>query len=304
MIRRRLPSLTSLRNFESVARLRSFTNAADELCVTQGAVSHQIKLIEEELGTKLLVRSPHGIELTDAGSRLLEVASQAFNEFSSIVQDIRFRAAQTRPRLMLNVSPQFSQFWLASRIGKFAVDYPDVELCVSHGNKEGSYQEEDYSLEILPLDRQASTQTGEELFTADLLPLCSPMLINQSLRNIGSEEFRDSVLLCETGHDWWTDWNTTVGDDHALLNNHRIFFDDPAMAVHVAVSGKGLMMGSPKLLRKYIEDGVLVAPIDSSLCVSRTYQLRYSNKAIGNNHVVAFRNWLLDEVKSDMTLMH
>ena len=294
MNRRRLPSLTSIRNFEAVARNQSFTRAADELCVTQGAVSHQIRVIEEELGTKLLIRGRVGIELTDSGRRLLNVAKRELNKLAEISAQIRAESKHNRAVLRIEISPQFSQFWLASRITSYSIDHPEVEIRVSYCWADSSHQAtEGTALMIVPGGNVLSNEYSDRLFSSDLVPLCSPSLKNSLLENNP-----DNVLLCETEHDWWSDWNADVGEKNAILGQ-RIWFDDPTIAVHVALAGKGILLGSPYLLKNYLDQGLLVAPLSAELRVSRAYHLIYNEKMISSPHAQSFRTWLLSQVQNE-----
>lgn len=295
MYRRRLPSLTSLRNFEAVARHRSFTRAADELCVTQGAVSHQIKILEEDLEAKLLIRGRQGVELTEFGSMLMAASTAAFDSLAEIVLDIRQQAAAVRRQLRIYVSPQFCHFWLAQRIIKFSEDNRDIEIHLSARSAEAMPDMDDKSLMILPFGLDHPYEFGDRLFSSDLMPLCNPDL-KQKFSD--SQFLNSTTILCEADHDWWGEWCRVAGDGFSL-SSKRLYFDDPATMVHAASAGSGVMMGSPQLLWRQVSEGRLAPAVDPSLSISRSYHLVYSEKGAGTQPVKQFREWLLGEIAAD-----
>lgn len=288
--RRRIPSLNSLRSFEAVARNQSFTNAAEELCVTQGAVSHQVKWLEEQLGIRLLDRDSPKISLTAPGEKLLRVASEAFNNIERASEEIRSSAEGANESLYIKVSPQFSQFWLAPRIRLFVKDNPKTRIYIGVSSPENEAD----VISIEPRDVTHRSDRGDFLFRSDLLPLCSPTLLDNYHSNEDTRTLQKGILLCERSHDWWSDWSSLSKLDCAFSGG-RLYFEDPGMAVHIAAAGQGWLMGSTTVLASLVAAGQLVAPLDPRKCVPRAYYLDYRQSSLKKPPGRRFREWLLDE---------
>lgn len=294
MKRLRLPSLTSLKNFEAVARHLNFTKAGHELCVTQGAVSHQVKLLEEDLQTPLLIRGRAGIELTHNGIKLLAVLSDAFDDLGGVIQEIRDDVSANRKRLKIHVTPQFCHYWFAPRITQFSAENPDIEVYVSAAPPSSVPHIDEYALQIVSAGTQLEgTPFADKLFSSNLVPLCNPRLLDACRP---SEVLSRNTLLCETSHDWWPEWHAVAGSQ-SQPSDRRLHFDDPVAMVRVAASGTGALMGSATLLREYISSEQLIAPYDPDLFVSRAYYLVCGNEVASSDPAKAFRAWLLDEIK-------
>lgn len=295
MKRLRLPSLTSLKNFEAVARHLNFTKAGHELCVTQGAVSHQVKLLEEELQTPLMVRGRAGIELTSNGVKLLAVLSNAFDDLGGVIQEIRDDVSSNRKRLKIHVTPQFCHYWFAPRITQFSAENPDIEVYVSAAPPSSVPNIDEYALQIVSAGRQMEGGLfTDKLFSSNLVPLCNPNL----LEACGPHEILSrNTLLCETSHDWWPEWFAVAGNQ-SRPSERRLHFDDPVAMVRVAASGTGALMGSPILLREYVSSEQLIAPYDPGLCVARAYYLVCGNEVASSDPAKVFRTWLLDEINT------
>lgn len=293
MKRLRLPSLTSLKNFEAVARHLSFTKAGHELCVTQGAVSHQVKLLEEELQTPLMVRGRTGIELTGNGLKLLGVLSNAFDDLGGVIQEIRDDVSANRKRLKIHVTPQFCHYWFAPRITQFSAEHPDLEVYVSAAPPSSIPHIDEHALQIVSAGKQLENAPfTHKLFSADLVPLCNPHLLDACGPN---EILSRNTLLCETSHDWWPEWYAMTGGQFHP-SERRLHFDDPVAMVRVAASGTGALMGSATLLHEYISSEQLIAPYGHDLCVPRAYYLVSGNQVAASKPAKAFRDWLLEEI--------
>jgi DNA-binding transcriptional LysR family regulator len=145
-LRRSLPQLNALRSFEAAARHQSFTRAAQELCVTQGAVSHQVKALEAELGLKLFNRERQGLAITDAGRDYLAVVRDAFDRIA--LGTDRLLQRQHAGVITVSMSPDFAAKWLVSRLGRFAEAYPEIELKVSATMHHVDFAREDIDLAI------------------------------------------------------------------------------------------------------------------------------------------------------------
>ena len=172
---RRLPPLNALKAFEAAARSESFTRAAEELCVTQGAVSHQVKALEVALGTKLFHRERQRLVITEAGRDYLAVVRDAFDRIA--VGTDRLVRRQASGALTVSTSPDFAAKWLVNRLGRFAEAHPDIDLRVSATMHHVDFAREEVDLAVRHGDGQWPGLDVARLCTERLFPVCSPRLL-------------------------------------------------------------------------------------------------------------------------------
>src|SRR5215470_10273381 len=175
-MRRSLPPLNALRSFDAAARHRSFTRAAEELCVTQGAVSHQVKALETELGLQLFKRERNGLVITDAGRGYHAVVRDVFERLE--LGTDRLLQRQRSGTITVSTSPDFAAKWLVSRLGRFAEAYPEIDLKLSATMHHVDFAREDVDLAIR---HGAGDWTGLDainLCVEELFPVCSPALLH------------------------------------------------------------------------------------------------------------------------------
>ena len=183
---RRLPPLNALKAFEAAARHESFTRAAEELCVTQGAVSHQVKELEAELGLKLFNRERQRLAITEAGRAYLIVVRDAFDRISAGTE--RLLERQSGGVLTVSTSPNFAAKWLVHRLGRFAEVHPEVDLRVSASLQHIDFAREDIDLAIRHSDGNEAGLHVTRLCAEELFPVCSPKLLQG--RSPAAQAFR------------------------------------------------------------------------------------------------------------------
>src|SRR5262245_16193435 len=201
---RRLPALNALKAFEAAARHESFTRAAEELCVTQGAVSHQVKALEEELGVKLFNREHQRLVITEAGREYLAVVRDALDRIA--VGTERVVQRQSAGVLTVSTSPDFAAKWLVHRLGRFAESHPDIDLRVSAAAYHVDFAREDVDLAVRHGDGNWPGHDVVRLCSERLFPVCSPKLVTGSNRiAIASDLLRFPLLRID---DWktWKRW--------------------------------------------------------------------------------------------------
>src|SRR5215211_2481382 len=172
---RRLPALNALKAFEAAARHESFTRAAEELCVTQGAVSHQVKALEAELGIKLFNRERQRLIITEAGRDYLAVLRDALDRIA--VGTERLVQRQSSGVLTVSTSPDFAAKWLVHRLGRFAEAYPSIDLRVSATLHHVDFAREDVDLAVRHGDGNWPGLDMARLSAEQLFPVCSPKLL-------------------------------------------------------------------------------------------------------------------------------
>src|SRR5438876_6612537 len=174
-MRRRLPQLNALKAFEAAARHVSFTRAAEELCVTQGAVSHQVKALEDELGIKLFNRERQRLVITEAGREYLVVVRDALDRIALGTE--RLVQRQSSGLLTISTSPDFAAKWLVHRLGRFTKAHPDIELRISATMHHVDFAREEVDLAVRHGDGSWTGLHVERLCVEELFPVCSPKLL-------------------------------------------------------------------------------------------------------------------------------
>lgn len=302
---RRLNSaaLASLRFFEAAARLSSFRRAAAELCVTQGAVSHQIKYLEEFLGSKLFYRLPKQIKLTEEGEKFAAVVARALKELEQGAEAV---TAITQPTIdvRLRVGPSFALRWLVPRLGRLHARHPNIKLHVigAYGYFDPVHRDFDVALEFL----QASVPAlhAEVLMEEYLTPVCSPEYLKQH----GFLETPADLARCTLLHDgdaWeaasedaeWRYWLHEVGAPD-IDSNRGQFFTLANMAIEAALSHQGVAMGRLSLVEELLSSGRLVAPFAQRIKCPTRYYLVFPKELAGRPGVRAVTEWLREEAQN------
>jgi LysR family glycine cleavage system transcriptional activator len=285
----RLPSLTALRMFEATARHASFTKAAAELHVTQAAVSHQLRALEEQLGIKLFQRSTRRLNLTPAGQRLLPAVSDAFETLGRAVADI----GRGERLLSITTTPSFGTRWLAPRLGRFATSNPDIDLTVRH------------STTVLDLAREGldfAIRWGKGQWPGVVAELIGPSAITlvaapAYAKRLGLKRPADVVratLLHEETREDWTEWLLVAGLDRSLA--HRgIVIDDENALIQSALDGQGLALMARSLAEADLNAGRLVSPFDLTFAEGYGYYLVYEQQNLARPKNAAFRAFVLQE---------
>ena len=201
---RRLPSLNGLKAFEAAARHESFTKAAEELCVTQGAVSHQVKALEAELGLRLFDRKQQRLTITRAGRSYLEVVRDAFDRMASGTE--RLLNQQLSGALTVSTSPNFAAKWLVHRLGRFAEAHPDIDLRISASQHHVDFAREDVDLAIRHGEGGWPSLHATRLCKEELFPVCSPRLLRGRHALRSPRDLLHHTLLHLDNHGDWRKW--------------------------------------------------------------------------------------------------
>jgi LysR family glycine cleavage system transcriptional activator len=293
---RQLPPLNALKAFEAAARHESFTRAAEELCVTQGAVSHQVKALEAELGLKLFNREHQRLIITEGGRAYLAVVRDAFDRIADGTQ--RLLQRQRGGALTVSTSPNFAAKWLVHRLGRFAEAHPEIDLRVSASLQHIDFAREDIDLAIRHSDGTAAGLHVTRLCAEELFPACSPKLIEgrNGLRQ-PSDLARVPLLHVNDRQGWsqWLDFAGVTGVDPArgpVLNQ-------ASMAIDAAVDGQGVVLARTALAAWDLIGGRLVRPFELAMPVPYAYWIVCPKAVAKLPKIVAFSEWLLAEAAAD-----
>src|SRR5215211_5280333 len=213
---RQLPPLNALRAFEAAARSESFTRAAEELCVTQGAVSHQVKALEATLGIKLFNRERQRLVITDAGREYLNVIRDALDRIAAGTERIVQR--QSFGVLTVSTSPDFAAKWLVYRLGRFAESYPEIDLRISATAQHVDFAREDVDLAVRHGDGKWPGLDIVRLCSERLFPVCSPKLVSGRNRITTASDLLKFPLLRLGDWKTWSRWFDAAGVTDAVAH--------------------------------------------------------------------------------------
>jgi LysR family transcriptional regulator, glycine cleavage system transcriptional activator len=293
---RRLPPLNALKAFEAVARSESFTRAAEELCVTKGAVSHQVKALEASLGIKLFVRERQRLILTETGRDYLAVVRDALDRIADATQ--RLVGRQTSGALTVSTSPDFAAKWLVHRLDRFGEAHPEIDLRVSATLHHVDFAREDVDLAIRHGDGNWAGLDAVRLCSERLFPVCSPRLVSGRNRITKAADLLKFPLLRLDDWKTWSRWFEAAGVSNPVA--HGPVLDQASMLIDAAVDGHGIALARTMLAAWDLLNGRLVRPIDVCLRIPKTYWIVCPKATAGLPKITLFREWLLAQATDDM----
>jgi LysR family glycine cleavage system transcriptional activator len=294
---RRLPALNALKAFEAAARYESFTRAAEELCVTQGAVSHQVKALEAELGIKLFNRERQRLVITEAGRTYLAVVRDAFDRIAGGTE--RLLQRQNAGALTVSTSPNFAAKWLVHRLGRFAEAHPNIELRVSASLQHVDFAREDIDLAIRHGDGQAPGLHVTRLCAEELFPVCAPKLLENRNALRKPADLNGHTLLHVNDRRDWSKWLDTAGVEQVDVSRGPIL-NQASMAIDAAIDGQGVALARTALAAWDLIGGRLVRPFAIALPASFAYWIVCPKATAKLPKIKAFTDWLLTEAAEDV----
>jgi len=294
---RRLPPLNALKAFEAAARHESFTRAAEELFVTQGAVSHQVKALETELGVKLFNRERQRLIITEAGREYLTILRDAFDRIA--VGTERLLQRQSSGVLTVSTSPDFAAKWLVARLGRFAEEHPSVDLRVSATLHHVDFAREDVDLAVRHGDGNWPGLDVVRLSAEHLFPVCSPKLLTGRNRLTQPADVLKFPLIHVDDRKDWVRWLAAAGVESPELS-HGPVLNRVSMAMDAAIDGQGIVLARTTLAAADLISGRLLRPFAEELRLSKTYWIICPKATTALPKIVKFRAWLLAEAASDM----
>jgi LysR family glycine cleavage system transcriptional activator len=293
---RRLPALNALKAFEAAARHESFTRAAEELCVTQGAVSHQVKALEAELGLKLFNRERQRLVITEAGRTYLSVVRDAFDRIAGGTE--RLLQRQNAGALTVSTSPNFAAKWLVHRLGRFAEAHPSIDLRVSASLHHVDFAREDVDLAIRHGDGQAAGLHVTRLCAEELFPVCSPKFLQGEKPLRKPADLSRHTLLHVNDRQDWGKWLEAAGAGNVDVSRGPVL-NQASMAIDAAIDGQGLALARSALAAWDLIAGRLVRPFAVALPASFSYWIVCPKATAKLPKIAAFTNWLLGEAAED-----
>lgn len=279
--------LNALRAFEASARHLSFTQAAIELCVTQAAVSHQVKALETRIGCRLFRRLPRGLALTDEGLALLPTLVDSFDRIGSLIE--RFGEGRARDVLSLGVVSTFAAGWLVPRLRSFEAAHPDIDLRLFTNNNRVDIAAEGLDYAIRFGDGAWHATEAIRLTDAPLAPLCTPAIAARLARP--ADLLRETLLRSYRAEEW-NRWFAEVGIEAPPLRGP--VFDSSIAMMAAAEQGLGVALAPPMMFMRMAEAGTLVRPFPASVSVGG-YWITWLKSRQPGPAMQAFRQWIEGE---------
>jgi len=293
----RLPSLNGLRAFEAAARHLSFTLAASELNVTQTAISHQIRRLEEELGIRLFVRKNRALALTPKARDYLPGVRAAFNDLR-LATDRLLRKDDDHV-LTVSTLASLAAKWLLPRLTAFQEAHPGIDVRITTSTALVDFRGGDVDAAIRYGRGNWQGLRAEWLMADDFFPVCSPALLNGKRPLNSPEDLRDHVLLhTSTNSDDWRQWLTAAGLPSDISKQPGITFDLILMTVQAAIDGIGVAMGRTSYVQDDIAKGRLVVPFKIALPADAGFYLVSPEGTAEPPKLRAFRQWLIASAKN------
>lgn len=290
----RLPPMNTLRAFEAAARHLSFTQAAEELHVTQAAVSHQIRTLEEALGVRLFRRLNRAIRLTEEGQEFVSEVRKALSHLTTAVE--KLAAPDAGGPLTVSVLPSFASKWLVPRLGRFRERHPQINVRVSPSIHLTDFQRDDVDVCIRYGKGRYEGLHSVRMMTEDIFPVCSPALLSGPNALRSPEDLRHHTLLHDDAHVDWAMWLLVAGVQD-INPTQGPFFTDSGMVIQAAVEGQGVALARGALAADDIAAGRLVKPFDIVIPTEYAYYVVCPKATAHHPKIAAFRDWLLAEME-------
>ncbi|HEY2184836.1 MAG TPA: transcriptional regulator GcvA [Xanthobacteraceae bacterium] len=297
-----MPPLSALRAFEAAARHLSVTKAAQELHVTAGALSHQIRGLEELLGLKLLERRVRSIALTPAGRQLYPGLHTGFSHIRDAVTSLS--SAGDERVLVISTPPGFTSKWLAGRLYRFASAYPEIDVRVSSSESNANFASDgvDAAVRHMPVGQAADPAlVTESLIELTLLPVCSPRLMTthgpldrpEALK--GMPLIHDDTLADRVKLSTWAEWFKLAGVEGVDVSR-GLRFNSTDHALDAAGEGAGVLLAHDVLAYDDLRTGRLAIAVEFPVRPDRAYHFVCPKGRRDHPHVQAFRTWIKQEL--------
>ncbi|HVM78918.1 MAG TPA: transcriptional regulator GcvA [Stellaceae bacterium] len=287
MKRSNLP-LNGIRAFEAAARHLSFTRAAAEMSVTQAAISHQVKMLEQRLGLPLFRRLPKGLRLTEEGQALLPELGAALDRIGNALDRLSQRGGSV---LTVSTLTTFMLTWLVPRLPRFQAAHPEIAVRLWTSSHFTDFDREEVDVGLRVGEGGWSGLVTHKLFEETITPLCG-RAHRERLRSL--DDLRAVPLLDSGGEDWEI-WLRAAGvRDLSAARGPK--FDSTKIAVEAAIDGLGVAVGQASLYAEDIAAGRLFQPYPLSVSNGKAYWLVYPPAASDSPKVRAFRDWILTEI--------
>ncbi len=291
-----MPSLNALRAFEAAARLLSFKEAGRELSVSRGAVSQQVKLLENDLGVPLFLRLTRQIVLTEEGQALLPKVRQAFQLISAATENLLQERRGTT--LTISTFPSFAAKWLVPRLGSFTERHPEIDVRIGATHAMVEFGQSGVDLAIRQGQGPYPGLHNDFLVRADMFPVCSPALLQGEVPLRKPSDLRHHHLLHNRRAEEWGLWLRAHGVKGVDLT-HGTQFSDDSLVMEAAMNGQGVAITREPLAAADLEAGRLVRPFPQATPDLFAYYMVCPEERANVPKIVLFREWIVEEMRTN-----
>jgi len=286
--------VNQLRAFEAVGRKGSFKRAADELSVTQSALSHHVRHLEEHLGIALLRRLHRRIEMTEEGQRLCAECTAGLQTLERAVRQLA--VTESEHTLTVSVAPYFSARWLTPRLGRWWARHPNIDLQLRHAYQPADFLHDRVDAGISWGHGNWDEAEVRQVMTGEFVAVCSPALADKLALQKNLAALSRQRLICEFDRGHWDLWFRNAG--HAVSRKLDVVVIDDSHALRrAALDGHGVALFFRGLLQEDLASGQLVQLQDVTVDTGAAYYLvRPKGRPVGAK-LAAFQRWLMDEVR-------
>ncbi|MGZ3172391.1 MAG: LysR substrate-binding domain-containing protein [Croceibacterium sp.] len=289
----RLPPLTAIRAFEAAGRLENFSRAADELGMTQAAISYQIRQLEDRVGVPLFVREKGRVRLSDSGRRLLPALTSGFAAMAEAFDALR---EEDQDVLAIDTSVSFGATWLSSRIGRFQVRHPDLAVKISLANELIDFGLGGIDAAIRVGRGQWDGLRADFLFCQHYAPICSPAFLEANAIERPEDLLRVERLA--PNDSLWTGWFAAAGIGQPEPRR-GVVLDSQLQEANAMLGGFGIAMMTPLFWRADLESGRLVQPFETLYLSGTAQWLVHPSSRVGVRKIERLREWLHAEIAAE-----
>jgi LysR family glycine cleavage system transcriptional activator len=300
-MRSRLPSLNALKTFEAAARHGSFKAAADELCVSHSAVSHQIKQLEYELGVELFLRKSRSVELTRVGRSYYPILRDAFDRISEGTELVL--NSKSHSTLTVQVYSTFAIRWLIPRLGSLTQQYPELKVRLHTSQSDVDFEHDDVDVCVMIGRRTNALLRYDYLFSSRIFPVCAPAVLRALSLDQGPSQLADAPILqvYPSRRDWWIWLNENNVENVDPDAGQQ--FDSYDLAMNSAMEGIGVALGMEPFVNRDLATGVLVEAFPNRrIYVPGEWYLVCREEKANHPDIKSFRSWMLDQVAADESM--
>lgn len=298
----KLPPMNALRAFEAVSRLGSVSKAAEELCVSQGAVSQQLRNLEDHLDRELFIRTPNSFKLSDEGEIFAAVVQRSLGEIAIASQEVA--RAKTRRGLTISASPGFAQKWLIPNLETFYESFPDVPIAIDRTNKVATFKNDgiDAAIRFTDSDDGFNGLDSVLLFHPKIFAVASPAYIAkhgklESLAEPGTHHLIDGRYKFKEAVALHIKWQDIVSGNQIDPSVQCEFFPDIDQAFNAALLGRGIALVPHNMMEEEIKAGKIEYAHPESIPARYKCYFVSPSDARPNGDLIAFRDWLVDALK-------
>lgn len=294
-MRRKIPSTTALVSFEAAARHESFTKAAEELSLTQGAICRQIASLEEFLNVELFRRSRRGVKLTEAG---LSYSRRVATQLDAVERDtLSVMGHQGANVIELAVVPTFGTQWLLPRLKDFQHQHPDVTINLTNRTRPFLFADTEFDAAIYFGDADWPGTESHRLMSENPMPVCSPALLNNS-KQLSAGDLADMPLLQQTTRPYaWRQWFSAMGIS-VVRDMTGPRYELFSMLAQAAMHDMGVALIPPFLIQRELSENRLVIANPHALSSLKAYHLMIPERKVESASLKAFRDWLVHQAET------